>query len=58
MKKYLNIWSLLAIVVYSVVVVLLRHSSMDIPNWVMWVLAFVLIAVVEFASSKKSGTEE
>ena len=35
-----------AIVVYSVVVVLMRHSDSEIPNWVFWVLSFLLILVL------------
>lgn len=44
MKKFLLY--AVAIVVYSVVVVLLRHSEMDIPGWIFWVLGFVLILAV------------
>jgi len=35
-----------SIVVYSVVVVLIRHSDSEIPNWVFWVLSFLLIGVL------------
>lgn len=57
MKKYLLY--AVAIVVYSVVVVLLRHSDATIPNWVMWAFSFLLIAVLGWISNiGKKNTEE
>ena len=57
MKKYLLY--AVAIVIYSIVVVLLRHSDATIPNWVMWALSFLLIAVLSWISNiGRDNTEE
>lgn len=57
MKKYFLY--AVAIVIFSVVVVLLRYSDTIIPNWVMWALSFLLIAVLGWISTiGKDNTED
>lgn len=46
MKKFLLY--AVAIVIYSVIVVALRHSGSGIPNWVFWVICFLLIGVLSW----------
>lgn len=57
MKKYL-LYSVV-IVIYSVIVVLLRHSSSSIPNWVFWALSFALVLILGLIGNiGKNHTEE
>ena len=46
MKKFLLY--AVTIVIYSVVVVLLRHSDVTIPSWVLWALSLLLIVVLRW----------
>ena len=46
MKRYLLY--AVAIVIYSVIVVALRHSGSGIPNWVFWIISFLLIGVLSW----------
>ena len=55
MKKYLLY--AVAIVAYSIVVVLMRHSDAEIPNWVFWALSFVLIAALGWIGSIGKGDD-
>ena len=56
MKKYLLYG--LAIVAYSVAVVLMRHSEAEIPNWVYWAMSFVLIAALGWIGSTGIDSEK
>ena len=56
MKKFLLY--ALAIVCYSVVVVLLRNSDSEIPNWVFWVLSFVFVGILGFISGIGKGGDD
>ena len=56
MKKYLLYG--LAIVAYSVAVVLMRHSEAEIPNWVYWAMSFVLIAALGCIGSTGIDSEK
>ena len=47
----------IAIVVFSVVMVFLRHTD-GVPNWVFWVMSFVFVAVLGWIRGIGSNKEE